>query len=230
MRIDGAMWTDRRLDANAFAELSAVIKINAELDIAEKRTPQDGSINMLGDMAIDGDMATRWSSNTDDAAHIIIDLGAVTPVDSLDIYWETACAADYTVEVSEDNANWTVVATVTDNATGASPVGEAVSHSWDAVNARYIKINCTRRNTEWGNSIWEMVAYACEAPVVEEVVEEAPVEEPVEEVVAEEPVVVEEEVVEEAPVEEAAETFDFAVIAAIAAAVSAAGYAISKKR
>ena len=70
-----------------------------------------------------------------------------------------------------------------------------------------------------------MVAYACEAPVVEEVVEE-----PVEEVVAEEPVVVEEEVVEEAPVEEAAETFDFAVIAAIAAAVSAAGYAISKKR
>ncbi|MBQ2279102.1 MAG: discoidin domain-containing protein, partial [Clostridia bacterium] len=79
-----------------------------------------------GDMAFDGDMATRWSSNTSDAAHIIVDLGAVTPVDSLDIYWETACAADYTVEVSEDNANWTVVATVTDNATGASPVGEAV--------------------------------------------------------------------------------------------------------
>ncbi|MBQ7930259.1 MAG: hypothetical protein IJ334_04505, partial [Clostridia bacterium] len=57
---------------------------------------------------------------------------------------------------------------------------------------------------------------------------EEPVE--VEEVAAEEPVVVEEEVVEEAPVEEAAETFDFAVIAAIAVAVSAAGYAISKKR
>ncbi|MBR5311592.1 MAG: discoidin domain-containing protein, partial [Clostridia bacterium] len=74
-----------------------------------------------GDMAFDGDLATRWSSNTDDAAHIVVDLGAVTVVDSLDIYWETACAADYTVEVSEDNANWTVVATVTDNATAASP-------------------------------------------------------------------------------------------------------------
>ena len=46
----------------------------------------------------------------------------------------------------------------------------------------------------------------------------------------EEPVVVEEEVVEEAPVEEAAETFDFGVIAVVAAIVSAAGYAISKKR
>jgi len=187
-----------------------------------------------GDMAIDGDMATRWSSNTDDAAHIIVDLGAVTPVDSLDIYWETACAADYTVEVSEDNANWTVVATVTDNATGASPVGEAVSHSWDAINARYIKINCTRRNTEWGNSIWEMVAYACEAPVVEEVVEapvEEPVEEPAEEVVEEPAEETVEEVVEEAPaVEEAPQTFDFGVIAAVAAVLSLAGFAVSKKR
>ncbi len=78
-----------------------------------------------------------------------------------------------------------------------------------------------------------------EAPVVEEepVVEETPVEEPAveEEPVAEEPVV-EEEVVEapaeEAPVEEvteAAQTFDFGVIAAAAALISAAGYAISKK-
>ncbi|MBR5312551.1 MAG: discoidin domain-containing protein, partial [Clostridia bacterium] len=172
-----------------------------------------------GDMAFDGDLATRWSSNTDDAAHIIVDLGAVTVVDSLDIYWETACAADYTVEVSEDNANWTVVATVTDNATAASPAGEAVSHSWDAVAARYIKINCTRRNTAWGNSIWEMVAFASdaviEAPVVEE---EAPVEEVVETPAAAE------------VVEEAAQTFDFGVIAAVAALISAAGYAISKKR
>ncbi|MBR5311923.1 MAG: discoidin domain-containing protein, partial [Clostridia bacterium] len=128
------------------------------------------------------------------------------------------------VEVSEDNANWTVVATVTDNATAASPAGEAVSHSWDAVAARYIKINCTRRNTAWGNSIWEMVAFASdaviEAPVVEEVVE-APVEE-------ETPVAEETSAAE--VVEEAAQTFDFGVIAAVAALISAAGYAISKKR
>ncbi len=57
-----------------------------------------------------------------------------------------------------------------------------------------------------------------EAPVVEEVVE-APAVEVVEEVV-------------EAPaeVEEAPQTFDFGVIAAVAALVSAAGYALSKKR
>ncbi|MBE6710418.1 MAG: hypothetical protein E7579_04780, partial [Ruminococcaceae bacterium] len=65
-------------------------------------------------------------------------------------------------------------------------------------------------------------------PVVEEpVVEEPVVEEVVEETVVEEPVV--EEVVEETE-EEAAQTFDFGVIAAVAALVSAAGYALSKKR
>ena len=67
-----------------------------------------------------------------------------------------------------------------------------------------------------------------EEPVVEEpVVEEPAVEETVEETVVEEAVV--EETVEEAE-EEAAQTFDFGVIAVVAAIVSAAGYVISKKR
>lgn len=70
-----------------------------------------------------------------------------------------------------------------------------------------------------------------EAVVEEPAAEEAVVEETVEEVVEE--IVVEEaatETVEEVVVEEAAQTFDFGVIAAVAAVVSAAGYAISKKR
>ena len=166
---------------------------------------------------------TTVMSMSHTAAYIIVDLGAVTPVDSLDIYWETACAADYTVEVSEDNENWTVVATVTDNATAASPAAEAVSHSWDAVAARYIKINCTRRNTAWGNSIWEMVAFASDAEVVIDLTEEILVEEePAEEVVETPAAAI---VVEEAP-----QTFDFGVIAAISALVSLAGFSLTKKR
>ena len=67
-----------------------------------------------------------------------------------------------------------------------------------------------------------------EAPAVEEapVVEEEVVETPAEEVVEEE---VEAPAAEEA-VEEAPQTFDFGVIAVVAALVSAAGYALSKKR
>ncbi len=69
-------------------------------------------------------------------------------------------------------------------------------------------------------AVEEVVEVPAEEPAVEELVE-APVEEVVEEVEA--PAA--EEVVEEAP-----ETFDFGVIAAVAALVSAAGYALSKKR
>lgn len=45
LRIDGALRVDRQIDLNLLSELTAVIKIAAGLDIAEKRTPLDGSIN-----------------------------------------------------------------------------------------------------------------------------------------------------------------------------------------
>ncbi len=101
------------------------------------------------------------------------------------------------------------------------------------------------------NGAVELLSEAVAAPVVEEepVVEETPVEEPAaeevveapaeeapaEEAPAEEPAEEVVEAVEEAPaaeevVEEAPQTFDFAVIAAVAAVIAAAGFAISKKR
>ena len=114
-----------------------------------------------GDMAIDGDITTRWSSNTSDDAHIIIDIGSSPlPIGYVEIHWETACAQDYTIETSSDGTSWDVKATVTGNTAGTSPWSEdcVVVHEWTPATARYIKINCTKRNTEWGNSIWEIVA------------------------------------------------------------------------
>ena len=94
-------------------------------------------------------------------------------------------------------------------------------------------------DANWGNADgdtndqWLLVCgventFAYDAPVAEE----PAAEEVVEEVVVEEPVVeapVVEEVVE-APVAQAPQTFDAVVIAAAAAVVSLAGYAVSKKR
>ncbi|MFA6814758.1 MAG: GspE/PulE family protein [Lentisphaeria bacterium] len=47
MRIDGAIRFDRKLDSNILTELTAVIKIAASIDIAEKRAPLDGSITTV---------------------------------------------------------------------------------------------------------------------------------------------------------------------------------------
>ncbi len=59
LRIDGRMQSLRHIDASTRTELSAVIKIAADLDIAEKRIPLDGSINMnLGDEKVSLRVAT----------------------------------------------------------------------------------------------------------------------------------------------------------------------------
>lgn len=51
MRIDGQMRNDMKVSVGRLTELISVIKIAADLDIAEKRVPLDGNINMdlLGD-------------------------------------------------------------------------------------------------------------------------------------------------------------------------------------
>ena len=51
MRIDGQMRIDREISSGRLTELTSVIKIAADLDIAEKRIPLDGNINLnlLGD-------------------------------------------------------------------------------------------------------------------------------------------------------------------------------------
>jgi len=94
-------------------------------------------------------------------------------------------------------------------------------------------------DSNWGNGDsevndqWLLVCtvantFAYDAPASEEVVETPVVEEPVVEAPVVEAPVVEETV--EAPVAQAPQTFDAAIIAAVAAVVSLAGYAVSKKR
>jgi len=94
-------------------------------------------------------------------------------------------------------------------------------------------------DANWGNGDgetndqWALVCsvantFAYDAPASEEVVETPVVEEPVVETPVVEAPVVEETV--EAPVAQAPQTFDAAVIAVVAAVVSLAGYAVSKKR
>ena len=146
-------------------------------------------------------------------------------------------SSDVTVRLVAETADISIaeaVEAVTAVANGALDLGlEHKQSAWIFLGTEEeYKANATRtaENTRTAGAAEEVVE---EAPVVEEpVVEEAPVVEEVVEEVAEETVVEEavEETVEEVVVEEAAQTFDFGVVAAALAAVSAAGYAISKKK
>lgn len=163
--------------------------------------------------------------------------GQIFPMEGLK-GWFAFPIADFTIR---ENANWEGL----DPLTPANPADiKGVYLFWDySDNGDYTTKEFVLDNIEFvaDYKVFDTAAPAEEAPAEEAPAEEAPAAEeaPVEEApVVEEPVVEEavtapaaEETVEAPAAEEkAAQTFDMGIIAAAAAVVSLAGYAVSKKR
>ena len=129
------------------------IKSNLALgSVAEASSLADGKI---ADEAIDGDTSTRWASERTDYQSITIDLGEAAEISVIRLMWEAACGSNYTLEVSTDNENWTVVADVKDN----TVTDQYLTYTFDPVSARYVKMNGATRATKYGFSIWELEIY-----------------------------------------------------------------------
>ncbi|WP_444941048.1 discoidin domain-containing protein [Microbulbifer sp. ZKSA004] len=107
------------------------------------------------ELAIDGDSNTRWeSAHGVDNVSLTYDLGSVQSIGTLNIDWETANAAAYTLLGSTDGSNWTTVESF--SGMGAGERTDAITVEG---NYRYLKIDCTERNTVYGYSIWEISTY-----------------------------------------------------------------------
>lgn len=103
--------------------------------------------------ASDKNPGTRWESTHGiDPSWISFDLGAAKNLTSIAIDWEAANAADYLVQGSNDNANWTTITSKTGGAFGNRTDTLALSGNY-----RYVRIYGTARSTgnQWGYSIWE---------------------------------------------------------------------------
>jgi len=112
----------------------------------------DFSSSFTAALAVDGDMSTRWSSQFSDPQWIYVDLGQRVAVDEVKLSWETAFAADYDIQVSDDASNWTTIRSVVDASGGIDDL---------AVNGagRYLRVFGKRRGTEWGYSLWGVEVY-----------------------------------------------------------------------
>ncbi|WP_444893123.1 discoidin domain-containing protein [Microbulbifer sp. TRSA001] len=107
------------------------------------------------ELAIDGDSSTRWeSAHGVDNVSLTYDLGSVQSIGTLNIDWETANAAAYTLLGSTDGSNWTTVESFSEMGTGERTDAITVEGNY-----RYLKIDCTERNTVYGYSIWEISTY-----------------------------------------------------------------------
>lgn len=125
-------------------------------NIAYKRTITASSVESdeyLASNAVDGDGTTRWASEFADNQNLIVDLWQSYTISTVKVAWEAAYASQFQVQVSNDNTTWTTVYE-NYNATGGTQTIE-----FTPVSARYVKIYCIKRATEYGFSIYEFEIY-----------------------------------------------------------------------
>ena len=66
------------------------------------------------------------------------------------IVWENAYAKAFTVELSADGASWKEVYRTADGTGGTTHI------TFDPIEARHLRVTCTKRGTQWGNAIREL--------------------------------------------------------------------------
>ncbi|MEU4620307.1 glycosyl hydrolase [Actinoplanes sp. NPDC023801] len=105
--------------------------------------------------AVDGDVATRWSSAFADPQWLQVDLGATQTLTRAELVWEAAYGTAYTIQTSTNGTSWTAAATVTGGDGGTDTLTLSGS-------GRYVRVNGTTRATPYGYSLFEFRVYgAC---------------------------------------------------------------------
>ncbi|CAE6971249.1 Beta-galactosidase [Paraburkholderia nemoris] len=111
--------------------------------------------------AVDGSLTTRWSSAFVDPSWIQLDLGSVQAFNRVILFWQNAYGVQYLIQTSNDQQNWTTVYTQSAGKGGIEDL------TFPTVNARYVRMYGTQRNTQYGYSLWEFQVYNMPvAPVI----------------------------------------------------------------
>jgi endoglucanase len=134
----------------------SVTTSNSGANLALNKTATTSSIEgagMEGSKAVDGNLSTRWASAETATEWITVDLGASYAVNRVKITWEAAYAANYVIEISSDNNNWTPLRTVTGN---TALVNDYAGLSGSG---RYVRVYNTVRGLPYGYSIYELEVY-----------------------------------------------------------------------
>lgn len=104
--------------------------------------------------AVDGSTGTRWESAwNDNTEWIYVDLGKVTDVTGVKLYWEGAYAKKYKIQVLNDEENWSDVYVNSDCKGGNEDLNITA-------NARYVRVYMTKKALEaYGYSLYEFEVY-----------------------------------------------------------------------
>lgn len=117
--------------------------------LVEVSSVQDG---YPGELAVDGDIGTRWASDWSDPQYMIVDFEENIDFTTVRLRWEAAYASHFQIQVSNDRTTW---ATVVDEQNGSGGIEEYTVEA----NARYLKILGLQRGTGYGYSLYEVEVY-----------------------------------------------------------------------
>ncbi|MBB3108604.1 endoglucanase Acf2 [Paenibacillus phyllosphaerae] len=102
--------------------------------------------------AVDGNPATRWSSNATDSEWFAVDLGASRTIGRIVLNWEAAYGRAFDLQVSANGTQWT---TVYRDLRGAGGKQEIPVYA----TGRYVRMNGIGRGTTFGYSLLELEVY-----------------------------------------------------------------------
>lgn len=103
--------------------------------------------------AVDGDLASRWSSAYQNNQWIAVQLPSNMPVNRVVLHWEAAYASAYEVQVSQNGNTWTTVHRATNGQGGREEI------QFNPVQASHVRILGVERATQWGISLFELEVY-----------------------------------------------------------------------
>jgi len=101
----------------------------------------------------DGSSGSRWSSRYSDSEWVYVDLGDKQEISTLSLNWESAYAASYKIQVSDDARNWTDVYSTNEGRGGVEQI------SIRPVKVRYVKMQGIKRATGFGYSLYDLEVY-----------------------------------------------------------------------
>jgi hypothetical protein len=112
--------------------------------------------SLTPDRAVDGDLATRWSSAYSDPQWIQVDLGAMYNINCIVLQWEAAYGTAYQIQVSSNATDWETLFSTSTGDGGIDYI--SVSGS-----GRYVRMYGTQRveigGNRYGYSLWEFEVY-----------------------------------------------------------------------
>lgn len=103
--------------------------------------------------AVDGDLATRWTSAAADPQWLRVDLLASRTVRRVVLRWAEPAAADYQVQISANGRDWMTVAS------RQGWAGDTDAITFTPATARFVRLYGTRRGGPGGYSLKEFEVY-----------------------------------------------------------------------